>query len=447
MKVIVIGAGVVGYSAALMISQEHHDVVVIEESAEQIDRVRRKLDVMTIAGSGANPSVLEEAGARDADLVVAATNVDEVNMVACFTAKQMGAKRTLARLRKEEYVANGSGVAFSALGIDHVVTPEAIAAEEITDVLSSGAAIAVEDFGVGRIKMMEYKIAQTPIADVPLSEVKFPKPCKIVAIVRPEETIIPHGGDSVRPGDHIYVVTNREHLRELEPFFGIAKGAGAPHSITIFGCGRIGFRLAKTLERFNIGVRVIEQKKDRCELLAAELRNAKVVCGDEHDLDLFREEAVPGTDAFVAITARGELNILMALLAKQMGVPRTIAVFNEPEYIPIAEKSGIDAAINPLLLSAGAILKFVRRGHVLSVALLEKQQAEAIELLATPGSPVVGRPLKDSGLPRGAIVGAILRNGKAIVPDGETRILAGDRVVIVTLPSTIAAVERLFGAG
>ena len=342
MKVIVIGAGVVGYSAALMISQEDHDVVVIEESAEQIDRIRRKLDVMTIVGSGANPAVLEEAGARDADLVVAATNVDEVNMVACFTAKQMGARRTLARLRKEEYVANGSGVAFSALGIDHVVTPEAIAAEEITDVLSSGAAIAVEDFGVGRIKMMEYKIAQTPIADVPLSEVKFPKPCKIVAIVRPEETIIPHGGDCVRPGDHIYIVTNREHLRELEPFFGVAKGAGAPHNITIFGCGRIGFRLAKTLERFNMGVRVIEQKRERCELLAAELRNAKVVCGDEHDLDLFREEAVPGTDAFVAITARGELNILMALLAKQMGVPRTIAVFNEPEYIPIAVTARVE---------------------------------------------------------------------------------------------------------
>lgn len=444
MRVIVIGAGVVGYNAALMISQEGHDVVVVEQSEEKIDRIRRKMDVMTVAGNGANPTVLEDAGVRQADLLVAATDLDEVNMVACFTAKQLGVRRTIARLRKEEYVTNGGAVAFSALGIDHVVTPEVVAAEEIIDVLSSGSAIGVEDFGAGKIRMMEYKVGDTPIANRPLAEVKFPKPCKIVAIVRPEGALIPRGSDAVRPGDHIYVVAERAHIRDLEPLFGIDKGAGAPHNITIFGCGRIGYRLAKALERQNVRVKVIEQKRDRCELLAAELQHARVICGDEHDLDVFREEAVPGADAFVAITARGELNILMALLSKQMGIARAIAVFNEPEYIPLAEKFGLDAAISPLVLSAGAILKFLRRGQVLSVTLLEQQQAEAIELVAAPGSRVVGKPLRDLNFPRGATVGAILRGGKAIVPNGDTSLLTGDRAVVVTLPSTRSAVETLF---
>lgn len=447
MKVIVIGAGVVGYNTALMVSDEGHDVVIIDQSQEKIDRIQRKLDVMTVSGSGADRKVLVEAGAKQADLVVAATDMDEVNMIACFTAKQLGAKRTVARLRREEYLAAGNGdVAFSALGIDHVVTPEVVTADEIIDVLVSGSAIAAEDFGAGKIRMQEYHITQTPIAGIPLSMVKFPKPCKIVAIVRPEGAVIPHGDDSIRPGDHIYVVMNRLDIRDLEPLFGVQKGAGVPRNITLFGCGRIGYRLAKTLERHNIGVKVIEQKMERCELLAAELKYAKVICSDEHELDVFKEEGVAGADAFVAVTARGELNILMAALAKQMGVGRTIAVFNEPEYIPLAEKFGIDAAISPLLLSAGAILKFLRRGQVLSVALLENQQAEAIELLVAQGSPVIGRPLKELKFPKNAIVGAILRTGKAQIPDGDTLLEAGDRVVVVALPSAVAAVERLFEA-
>ena len=446
MRVIVVGAGVVGYHVALMTSQERHEVVVIEQAPEKIDQVRRKLDVMTVPGSGSNPTVLAEAGARDAGLVVAATDVDEVNMVTCFTAKQMGAQRTVARLRKEEYLSGVGVAAYSALGIDHVVTPEVIAAEEITDVLSSGGAIAVEDFGAGRIRMMEYKAADSPITGGLLAELRFPRPCKVVAIVRPGETVIPHGSDRVRPGDHVYVVANREHIRELEPFFGIPKGAGAPRKVTIFGGGRIGLQLAKTLERHGVGVKILEQKMDRCQYLAQELRTAKVVCGDEHDLDLFREEAVAGCDAFVAITARGELNILMALLAKQMGVGRTIAVFNEPEYVPLAEKFGIDAAISPLLLSAGAILKFLMRGQVLSVALLEQQQAEAIEMVASPGCHLVGRLLRDVGFPRGATVGAILRNGKSMVPDGDASILSGDHVVVVAVPQAVSSVEKLFAA-
>jgi trk system potassium uptake protein TrkA len=444
LRVIVVGAGVVGYNTALMISKEHHDVVVIEQNQEMIERIRRKLDVMTIAGSGASPEVLEEAGARNADLLVAATDVDEVNMIACFTAKQMGTRRTVARLRKDEYLAKHGTVAFSALGIDHVVAPEILAAEEILDVLSSGAALAVEDFGAGKIRMMEYRVVQSPIIRRPLEEVVFPKPCKIVAIVRPQGVTIPNGRDVINPGDHIYVVTNREHVRDLEPLFGVPKGLGVPQNITIFGGGRIGFQLAKTLERHSVRVKILEQRRDRCELLATELKNAKVICGDEHDLQVFREDAVTGADAFVAITARGELNILMALVAKQMGVRHTIAVFNEPEYVPIAENFGLGAAISPLLLSSSAILKYLRRGEVLSMAILENQEAEALELVAAPYSKVLGRPLREVGLPKGSIVGAILRSGKAIVPEGETRLLSGDRVVVVTVPEARAQVERLF---
>lgn len=446
MKVVVIGAGVVGYNAALMISREHHNVVVIEQSQEAIDRVRRKLDVMTVAGNGASSEILAEAGVANADLVVAATDVDEVNMMACFTAKRMGAKRTVARLRKDEYIRKHESLKYADLGIDHVVAPEIIAAEEIIDVLSYGAALAVGDFGAGKIKMIEYKVGDAPIVGKPLEDIAFPKPCKIVAIIRPGGIVIPNGRDAIRAGDHIYVVTSREHLSYIEPLFGVPRGAGVPRSISIFGCGRIGLQLAKTLERYNVRVKVIEQRRDRCEMLAAELRQAKVICGDEHDLDMFREDAVSGVDAFVAITARGELNILMALLAKQMGVNKAIAVFNEPEYVPIAERFGLDAAISPLLLSAGDILKFLFRGEVVSLSLLEEHQAEALELLATQNSRVSGKSLKEIGLPKGAIVGAILRNGKAMVPQGSDQVAPGDRVVIVTVPEARTQVERLFGS-
>ena len=451
MRVIVIGAGVVGYNTALMLSQERHDVVVVEESPERIDQIRRKLDVMTVMGSGANTSCLDEAGARQADLVIAATSIDEVNMVACFSAKQMGAKRTIARLRKEEYLPKERrgqvGARIGMLGIDHVVTPEVIAAEEITDVLSSGGAIAVEDFGAGRIKMMEYKISRSPISGVPLENVRFPKPCKVVAIVRPEGTVIPNGKDAIRPGDHIYVVTNREHIRELEPVFGIEKAAGAPRNVTLFGCGRIGYRLAKTLRA--AGRRCEDLRAEQGPLRAAGRRlrtreggvrrraGPRSLQGGggagrgcfRRDNCARRAEHTDGAAGQADGRGPGDRRLQRAGVHR----PRR-EVRPGRRYQPPAAERRRDTEVRPE--RTGAL------GRPAGAAAGRGDRAAG-----GPGAQVVGKPLQGINFPKGAIVGAILRGARAMVPDGESEILAGDRVVVVTVPSAIPAVERLFSGG
>ncbi len=442
----------VGFHTAALLAREDHDVIVIDKDEAALAAVADKFDAMTIHGSATNPDVLRQAGAGEADLFIAATTVDEVNIVACFMAKQMGAHRTVARIREQEIrspLIVGAGhdhkrvVRTKSMGIDYTITPELVAAEELTRVMRRTCAIAVEEFGEGRIEMAELKVVKPVAGGRPLREASFPRPCVVAAILRQGRVIIPHGADVIEPGDRVYVVAARESMGVLVSAFGASESA--IHRVVVLGGGRIGFHTARMLSAMGMKVKVVEKSLERSRQLAAALDGVLVIHGEGTDAAFLREEGVAEADGFICSTGRDELNVLVALLAKKIGAKRAVVVVNKPEYVSLVEELGIDAAVNPLTMTANAILRFVRRGRVISVARLEGDGAEALELLIGDDYRYQGRALRDLELPRDVVVGAIVRGERILIPTGETTIQADDRVVVICLPDAIPAVERYFG--
>lgn len=452
MRVVIVGAGVVGTTTAALLAREEHDIVLIDKSEAALGPIADQLDIMTLVGSGTNPEILRRAGTSQADLFVSATNVDEVNIVACFMAKQMGAQRTVARVREADVrspliVSAGRErtrvVRTKNMGIDFTITPEEVAAEEIVRVLRRSFALDVEEFGEGRVEMTEMRVRQEVGGGQPLSQIAFPRPCVVAAILRDGRTIIPHGDDRIAVGDRVYVITTRESVGAILSFFG---GTEANiRTATVLGGGRIGLHTVRLLQRSGVRVSIIEKSMQRAQELAASLNGVLVIQGEGTDSAFLREEGVAETDGFVAATGRDELNVLVSLLAKKVGAKRAVIVVNKPEYVSLVEELGIDAAVNPLAMTANAILRFVRRGNVVSVARLDGEEAEALELVVSDDYRFAGKPLRELNLPKDLIIGAIVRGERALIPDGNTSILPEDRVVVISTPSAIPDLERHFG--
>nr|MDA8216604.1 Trk system potassium transporter TrkA [Dehalococcoidales bacterium] len=375
----------------------------------------------------------------------------EVNMVACYMAKEMGAHRTVARIREAHVRAPltiGSGrkqkvvVRTKSMVIDFTITPEQVVAEEIARVMRRTCAVAVEEFGEGRIEMAELRVDRPLAGGRWLQDISFPRPCVVAAIVRQGQMIIPHGHDAIEPGDHVHLIAARESMSPLMGMFGASESV--MRNAIIFGGGRIGMRTAKLLDSIGIRVKIIEKSIERSRQLASELDRVLVIHGEGTDSAFLREEGVGEADGFVSATGRDELNVLAGLLAKKMGAKRTVVIVNKPEYVSLVEEVGIDTAVNPLTLTANAILRFVRRGQIISVARLEGDGAEAIELLVGETYKHLGRRLRDADLPKDVLIGAVVRNNRVLIPDGNTTIEEGDRVVVICTPQAIPAVERHF---
>ena len=452
MRVVIAGAGLVGFHTAALLSREEHDIVLIDKDERALAAAAEQLDIMTIVGSATNPEALRQARAGDADLFIAATNTDEVNIVACFMARQMGAGRTVARIRETDIrsplIVDGGRehkrvIRTKNMGIDFAITPEEVAAEEITRVMRRSYALAVEEFGEGRVEMTELRLAKALDGGHPLREITLPKPCIVAAIIRKGKTIIPNGNDSVEAGDRIYVVAARESMGALAGQFGPAESI--VRSVTILGGGRIGTHTARLLTAQGVKVTIVEKSLERSRQLAATLEGVLVIHGEGTDSQFLHEEGVGDADGFIATTGRDELNVLVALLAKKVGAKRAVIVVNKPEYGALAEELGIDAAVNPLTMTANAILRFVRRGRVVSVARLEGDSAEALEVVVPDDYKHAGLPLHLMDLPRQVILGSIIRGKQIIIPNGQTTIEVGDRVVVVCTPEAIPSVERHFG--
>jgi trk system potassium uptake protein TrkA len=451
MRVVIVGAGVVGTNTAALLSREEHDVVLIDKNEEALAAVADQLDVMTITGGGTNPETLRQAGTANADLFIAATNVDEVNIVACFMARQMGAGRTVARVREADVrspliVSAGRDrtrvVRTKTMGVDFTITPEEVAAAEIVRVLRRTFALNVEEFGEGRVEMAELRM-RAPLADGrPLREITFPRPCVVAAIIRNGEAIIPHGDDTIRADDRVYFVAARDSIGAIVAFFGSEEAT--IRRATILGGGRIGMHTARLLQKAGVRVSIIEKSLERSRELAARLDGVLVIHGEGSDSAFLREEGVGETDGFIAATGRDELNILVGLLAKRVGAKRAVIVVNKPEYGALVQELGMDASVNPLATTANAILRFVRRGQVVSFARLEGD-AEALELVVSDDYRHAGTPLGELKLPKEMILGAIIRGERAIIPNGDTSIQPDDRVVVICTREAIPDVERHFG--
>ncbi|MBU2054740.1 MAG: Trk system potassium transporter TrkA [Proteobacteria bacterium] len=446
MKAIIIGAGEVGYHIADSLSREGISTVVVDRNEERLREISETLDIQTILGSGSSPDVLKRAGMDDTDMVVAVTDSDETNMIACLlAATQSKVPIRIARIRNPEL--NGDSRLFKSdcLNIDLCINPEREAVKYMMDCLEFPGASEVFSFAGGRIRMLGFPIdPNAAVVGKSLIALRAMEPgfkVLITAMVRDEKFIVPKGDTVIEAGDYLFAVADASRIRELLRFFG--RDTEPPRRIIIIGGGNTGLMLAEQIEKKGISVKLIEKKRDKCELLAARLEKTIVLHGDGTSQDLLKEENIEETDFFIAVTNDEEANILGALLAKQLGARKVISLIRRIDYIPIVARVGIDGVINPRHAAISRILHFIRKGKIISAMPLRDERAEAFEFIALETSDITERPFKEIRFPEGTIVGAIVRGEEIIIPDGESVILPGDHCVIFTPRSAIPDVEKL----
>jgi trk system potassium uptake protein TrkA len=439
MRTVIIGAGEVGFNTARMLSHEGHDVILIEQSEALVERATEQLDALVIHGNGASPKLLAEAGIKRSDLLIAASSSDEVNIIACLAAKAQGVPRTVARVHNPDYYDPREPFAQEMLGIDFVIHTEQMAAEEIKAALLVPGAINVDTFAGESIEVAEVILNEgSPAVGQALRDVNLPSDSLVVGVVRHGEALVPRGETVLERRDHVLLISGRRHISEVVK--AVATDTAPVKDVTIYGGGRIGLRLALALEEVGMSVRVIERDEVRARYVASQLRKGFVLHDEGISRDFLLQERVDKTDAFVAVTGD---DLLAAMYARQLGARATIAGISHGEFAPLADALGIDLTISPRMLAAEAILRFVRKGEVMDVTLLESG-AEMIELRVPEGSRVADRPLSEVGFPEGAIVGALLRDGQVVIPTGKEVLRPGDDAVVFTVEDAVDDVERLF---
>lgn len=448
MHIIIIGGGGVGYELARNLSGKNQDVAVIEKDPERVPKLVERLDVIVIEGNGASVSVLEKAGIRNAEMVIAVTQIDEVNIIACLLAKRLGVKITVARIRDSEYVEKTGDLIEKHLGIDMVINPEKVAAAEITKMIHFPDASDIEYFAQGKVMMLgmtadeEMEITGQSLQDLSLSP-----GCIVVGIKRPgSPMLIPSGKDSIKPGDKIYLQGSAKVLSNVS--WLLHHEETQVDRVTILGGGRIGSNLAVMLEKERrerpYSVKLIEKDPTRCEELSLSLSRALVLQGDATDLSFFRDEAIEDADVLVSATGDDRTNILTSIYGKQLGVKKIISEASNLQYVSIFQTLGIESVISPHLLTAAQILRYTRKEEVVSLTFLKDENAEMLELILPASARVVGQKIANAGLPRGMLIGAIVRGEKIIVPHGDTVMEVNDRLVVFAVPRVSSELGRFF---
>ncbi len=440
------GAGEVGFHIASRLALEKKDVVVVDKNPEAIRRISDNIDAQVLVGSGSSPVVMEEAGIREAEILLAVTDSDEANLVACLTADIISpATRKLARIRNADFDSYLEKFHDNAPHIDTVINPEIEVVKTIDRLMSVPGAVDVGEFGDGRIKLIGIKLdPNTRPAGMRLSklpELTGDTPMLVASIVRDEQLIVPHGDDRLLPGDLLYLVCEENNLtKSLGLFDKYEEPVGR---VIIVGGGQSGFRLATHLESRSIYTKIIEKDPGRCARLAERLNKTVVLQGDGSDQALLAEENVQETDVVVALTRDEETNILVSLLAKKMGARKAIVKINKFSYFPLMPAIGLDQVVSPRLSAINSILQHVRRGKVLTAISIKGEQAEVLEAEALETSDIVGKPLRDIKMPKGAIVIGIMRRDMVLIPSGSSVIEPGDRIILFVHRDAIAKVEKI----
>ncbi|MEW6067278.1 MAG: Trk system potassium transporter TrkA [Nitrospirota bacterium] len=441
MRVIIVGAGEVGYQIAKFLSLESVNVVVIDKDRNKLKRIVEDLDVATIEGEGGDPLVLEEAEADKADMLLAVTDKDEINMIACLLAKVFNIPRKIARIRNPEYFNNERLLSKENLDINPAINPELEIARAIVRLLEVPLATDIEEFEDGSIKVIGFKIPENaPIIGEKLKRLgmTMDKKFLIGIIVREDKTIIPSGEDVVKEGDIIYVPVKKGDGENTIALLGVP--AKPAKKIMLLGGGRIGYYIASNIE-LRADVKIIEREAERCKYLSKNLKKALVLHGDGSQ-KLLLEENIGDMDAFVSVSNNDELNIMVSILAKKLGAKKSFAIVNKTEYIPLAHSLGIQAVLSPRLITASTILKYVRRGDILSLTAIAEDKAEIIEARIGSSSTLVGKTLEEAQ-PNASIIGAIIRGKEVIIPSGSDRVIKDDKLIIFTLRESIKKVEKL----
>jgi trk system potassium uptake protein TrkA len=447
LKIVIVGAGEVGFHIASHLAHENKEVVVIDKNADALRRVSDNLDVQVVQGSGSSPVVLAEAGILNAEIILAVTDSDEANLVACLVANIISpSTKKLARVRDSDFDTYHEHFREHSPNIDTIINPEIEVVKTITSMMSVPGAVDVGEFADGRIKFIgiyldkNSRLAGVKLADLPSKIDNNARPL-IAAVVREEELIIPGGNDRLMPGDLVYFISEEDKLFDTMAIFD--KSDQPINRALIVGGGNIGYRLARSLEKQAVHCKIIEKNPDRCAMLAEGLNKAVVLCGDGSDQELLAEENIQDMDVVITLTNNEETNILASLLATRMGAKKSITRISKFSYFPLMKAIGIEQVVSPRLSAINTILQHIRRGKVLSAISIKGEQAEVMEALALETSGIVGKPLKKIAFPKGAILAGIIRQGDIIIPTGDSIVKPDDRIIIFAHRKAIPKIEKM----
>ncbi len=445
MRIIVAGAGEVGGHLIKMLSNEDHDIIVIDNDPERLKSIGTSMDVLTLEGNANSISVLKEAKIAKADLFISITYSEDVNITAAILGKKLGARKTIARIDNEEFLMQTNKELFSNLGIDYMIFPEKIAAREIVGLLAQTGSTEVVEFTGGKLQMYVIRLEkEAPIIGIKLRELTPDREnleFRAVAMTRHGKTIIPGGDDKFEVGDLVYVISSQAGMKELYKYSG--KQHFDIRNIMILGGSRIGIKTARQLGNQHY-VKMVEIDRQKSYRLSSMLSNTLVINGDGTNMELLKSEGLEKMDAFIAVTGNSDTNILSCLLAKQLGVKRTIAEVENIDYIHLAENIGVDTIINKKLITASRIFRFTMSEEVSSIKCLTGTEAEVMEYIVKPKSKITEGPLKNVSFPSEAIIGGVIRGKSSFIAHGDTHIKPYDRVVVFALPSEIFTVGKFF---
>ncbi|MBQ4405282.1 MAG: Trk system potassium transporter TrkA [Selenomonadaceae bacterium] len=445
MRVVIVGAGKLGYTIAELLSSEQMEVVVIDKDENQLTAIKNNLDVLTIVANGASPITMDDPDVNGADIFIAVTAIDEVNMVACILAKKHGIRHTIARIRDMQFLSEAKDYLKKNFDIDLMLNPEMIAAHEIYRILMTPAALDVDEFAGGKVRLFEVKIRKdSKYIDIPFKKLQLPAGVLAGLIFRDHQMIIPHGDDCLQVDDNAYFIGFPAEIQKFSANF-VQRNSRKLERVMIIGAGRIARTLSVMLINAGVNVKVIEKDRERCEDIAQLLSGDSIaIYGDGTNVDLLAQEGVASADVIVCLTEDDKLNLMMALLAKHMGAKKTVVRVYRTEYAELIEQVGVDVVISARLLSASEVLAFARRGGVVSVSILEGARAEAVEVIVQSGAKVAGKKLMDVRLPKSCLVCAYVRKNKAAIPNGHTILEPGDRTILFCLRGAAQEVMTWF---
>ena len=442
----IVGAGLVGQYLCEKFSEEGQEVILIDTDKEKLQRIEHELNILTIHGSGASARTLAEAGIAKTNLFIAVTDSDEVNLVSCIMSRQYDIETRIARVRNEEFLTPGLTLNEEALGIDLIISPDWAMVEVIMQLTRASETFYTAEFANGQILLLGYRVQdKNPLVGLSLFELKqqhISRQFVITAILREGKTIIPHGDTIIQARDKVYMMVPKHEMAEVEQVFNVA--SQLPNKVFIIGGSDIGYMVARQLEDLNINVKIVEANKDRCDFLSENLGHSIVLNFDGLEAHDLLEEGIEYADLVIAVTGSDTTNILSSLLAKHHGARRSIIKITHHDFVPMLGKLGIDVALSPRQVAADMILRYVRRGSVISTTTILDTDAEVMEVTVPEHRSFDQVPIKDLACPKGLIIGAVVRDNKVVVPSGGTVIRPGDNLVTFFRQESVKEVDKFF---
>jgi trk system potassium uptake protein TrkA len=445
MKIVIAGAGEMGFHLARLLAYEKQDITLLDNNQDVLENARGSLDVFTINGDAASVSLLKQAEVSKSDLFLAVTASEKTNLVAAILAKKLGAKQTVARVSNNEFLADDQRKTFQELGVDSLISPTQLAAKEIHKLIKRSTVTDLFEFEDGRVSLLgivfddNSHLVNLSVSEIveKIGDVGF----KPIAILRGDSTIIPRSSTIIKRADHAYFIATRESMDRL--LNEVGKAPVEVKNIMILGGGELGYRTAQLLES-EYRVTIVDNAKDTCKFLAEKLNNTLVVRGEPSNIELLKEEGLGRMEGFIALTRNTETNIITSLMAEQCGVFKTIALVDNADYFHISQNIGVDTLINKKLIAANNVFRFVRRGKIEAITSLHGVDAEVIEFVVHHESKLTRKKLRDLKFPKKAMIGAVVRENVSLIPDGDFQLQLNDKVIVFSQNEDIAKVEELF---